>query len=616
MSFDGPRIERGRDYVLDLETQEWTRYVLGGLYDGHDFEAFDWRREDALLDKLRSLPKGTQVWTWNGGKFDGVWLADRLWKLGAEITVQFAGSAMTRLDIKGGASLRDGCRLYPTSLQAAARLAGIEMSKDVGLPNGYDDIRVGMPPGQLRALTEYLREDCIGTWNAIETMLGMFDAEGFTVRGTIGGTAWATARDVCGVDKASWRLSSEYKQAREGYYGGRVQVFRPRAERGHRYDIHSAYPAALERLELPVGPYRCVGSRTASKHYASGKEGIYQATVTVPESFVPPLPLRIGDHLGYPFGEFTGSWSALELRYAESCGTRIERVHAAMVWDKTERVLAPYQRKVWALKRAAKERGDTAAEKLWKFAANSLTGKLAQRPEMEQIIINPAIEDIKLCPGTGRCRGGCSGSCNGWRLKGPANIWGRMSWRIASCGHVQWGAYLTSATRVQLHAQVNAGPDDAVYCDTDSCYALGERTLDVGSELGQWGYDGGFEPPPPGDPCHGEPGYVAVAPKSYTYYDGSKHHVAAKGMPRASAMQLRGMARGEDIAVTDDRGILPMKSAMRNVAKSGGSLMQRKVLTRRSHADFVHYGDRIAARDGTTRAQHVRALAAQWRVER
>ncbi|WP_421021821.1 DNA polymerase, partial [Klebsiella pneumoniae] len=45
------------------------------------------------------------------------------------------------------------------------------------------------------------------------------------------------------------------QQVREGYHGGRTEVYKPIAEDVHHYDVVSMYPAIMKTMEIPYGHY-------------------------------------------------------------------------------------------------------------------------------------------------------------------------------------------------------------------------------------------------------------------------------------------------------------------------------------------------------------------------
>jgi hypothetical protein len=470
-----------------------------------------------------------------------------------------------------------------------------------------------MPEADYRTLDGYLEVDCRATLAMLRAVAGWCEERDVPLRGTIGGTAWADCRLRLGIGSAKWK-PGEYEVARTGYYGGRVEVFQPRADSGFRYDRNSSYPAALVETALPVGTPRVLG-RAAGASYRAGAEGVYQAEVLVPELHVPPLPLRIGERLIYPTGAFEGTWTALHLRRAEERGAKILRVGYGLAWPKAEPVLRPWCEWVWSERQAA-----TGMWKKWiKWLANSLTGKLAQRPDNLSAMLGRP--DRTECPG-GRCDGmrsdgrqkhphgrccdhRCSGRCGCWSPLGPSGrIWSRVEWRYPSSGHVQHAAYLTASAEVELDRQLCEVGDGAVYCDTDSVYSTEKIGRKLGPELGEWKMEGTFESgwSEEWDPdekrfvrkwCHG---WTALAPKLYRYRDpsGSKVTVRAKGMSKLAPASMRALEGGEPHVV--DTGV----GSFLSQARRGDGLFRRARLERSYLGDGIHFGGRVLGHDGRT----------------
>lgn len=422
---------------------------------------------------------------------------------------------------------------------------------------------------------------------------------------TIGASAWATVARS-GVIKADWgdktRVTDDYKRARKAYYGGRTQVFKPNSEKGYTYDIHSAYPAALASLRLPTGERTYVRGDEAGAAFASGRPGIYRAGVRVAECFIPPLPIRAKLRNGYPVGKFCGWWTALELQSALDRGAVVERITEGMVWSSSDLVLAPFCKKFWTIRADA---GAKTPLGIWvKLIINSLTGKMAAKPELERIHSDPDAKlfcdaafdclDGIMC-GMGCCKHRCTGRCG--KLTPMAGcdlpIFLKKYEQLSSHSHVEWSAYLTSYTRAELLRFAGDGAD-AVYCDTDSLFCERERHDGVGDDLGEWGLDAVYK------------GFEGLAPKTYRYYeaDGTPHG-ASKGIPDAVANFDR-LRQG----VTVDRGVNTFKSAVRK-----GDFFARKNLTRAIKADGVHFGDRKLGPDGRTYPPTVNELADElWEI--
>lgn len=582
------------DGVLDLETQDWDQYVLGGLLlDSEDESSWLATRDpEEMIDALFRA-RGT-IWTWNGGKYDDLWLLEGLRERGEPAEITLAGQRITSLRFRN-VHVRDAMGLWPTALAKAAKLVGLSKS-EVGFPcecprgcGGYCAIRRDMAPAKFKLLESYLRNDCEITLGTVRGMIAFAREHGIILRGTVGSSAWATIRDWTGIPKATWEHPRLYYQARAGYFGGRCQVFQSRASKGYRYDRNSAYPAALVNTAVPMGePHWCESDR-ASIAFDRGLPGIYTAQVVVPHAWIPPLPWRSPEErVCYPTGPIRGSWSGNELRYAVECGTRIAAFGPSLVWLDEGTPIAPYMERLFDLRiKLGKESPGGA----WlKWLLNAPTGKLAQDPEGEAALLWPETEP-RACPGERPCsREKCSKRCRAWTpLDRAGALWSVPRWRIPESGYVHWAATLTADARIALHRQLVAGPDDAVYCDTDSCYAVGERG-GVGTELGEWAFEGEFADAEDEETGEVIPGWLALAPKTYAYRDAKgKMSIRAKGIPGIDEEGFAKLGRGEH--VVEERGVRTLKDA----ARSGGPLFQRRVLKRTLHADDVWIGDRKRA---------------------
>lgn len=568
----------GIDAVFDIETEDWSTYVTGAILDSSG-RYFSTRDPEALAACIGQVEG--DVWAHNGGRYDALWLLDVLDRWRTPWRANMAGARIVSLTF-GKTTVRDSYALVPMRLEDCAPLGGMRKSA-TGFPcvcgaataerpegcGGYCSIRRAMPEADYRKLDGYLENDCRATMAMLRAVAGFLEGEEIELRGTVGSTAWAGARGMLDLPAARWNRGA-YQLARGGYYGGRVEVFQPVADRAYMYDRNSSYPAALVETPVPVGEPTAT-ARNAARSYASGLPGIVRCEVEVPEAEFPPLPVRLGDSLAYPYGRFRGCWTALELAAAEARGARILRVDYGVFWPRAERILAPWCERVWKLRDAA-----TPVWAKWlKWLANALTGKVSQKPERELMEGGPP----KPKP---------------WEPVGPSlRIWKRPIFRIAACGHVQWGAYLTSSARLDLLLQMEAAPPRSVlYCDTDSDPSSEPQTRHVGSGLGEWKLEGVLSP------------WRCWAPKLYAA--GGK--VRGKGLPDLDATGLAAFAAGAPHV--SRRGVAGLAAA----AAAGGPLFRRRNLTRTCHADGLHFGSRILGMDGRTRARSYSDLTGDSQV--
>ncbi len=511
-------------WFYDIETENWTTFVVGALIsaDGKCYEVYDWRREDDFIRRLAGLQG--EVYAHNGGKFDHLWLLDGIIRLGiapGQIKIKKNSAGIISIRI-GDADFRDTYRIFPMSL---AKLSGGSKGDVKALCicgvegcGGYCAIRRDAPPSTLRKIVDYLELDVKELSNAVDHFECVAAGLDLDIGSTIGLTAWASAKKALDLDPAPFDNRSRWEFAKDAYYGGRVEIYRQYSGRGFKYDINSSYPAQLCK-PLPVGKPTMLYGSEAAQAFRASRPGVYCARVNVPDCFIPPLPCRRKNRIGYPTGRFSGTWVYPELAYAESQGVAIEAIEQALVFPREEVIFRSW---VEAIYKTRLQFGKGSREGLWlKLVPNSLTGKLGSRCEMSTIIIEPT--EIR---GHGKnCPGGmdCDGMCGAYRpLTRPGinpAIYESTVWKLQDCAHVEWSGYVTGYGRVEFHKQATAGSGDAIYGDTDSCLSLRERTYNVGPRLGEWLYEGNFSR------------FMALAPKVYAIEQAGQRKIKAKGIP-------------------------------------------------------------------------------------
>jgi hypothetical protein len=270
----------------------------------------------------------------------------------------------------------------------------------------------------------------------------------------------------------------------------------------------------------------------------------------------------------------SGAWTGIELRHAEASGAKIVRFLSADVWTKSAPFLAPYADRVWGLRSDAIEAGDDAKSEWFKLLANSLTGKLAQRPEQSSLAFVDAESDEPP------------------ELEHDTEIVAtydhgafvlHKSQRVGACAHVELAAHLTAEARTELGRQILEAGASALYCDTDSVYSRKTLTRRIGDELGEWGYEGAM--------CN----WRALAPKVYRYdctgckkHPGGGAHVRGKGMPGLDDSGFALLKSGGAWKV--ERGVEGLKTQLRKKDK----LFKARVLSRSLHPIAGWIGGRVA----------------------
>ncbi len=572
------------DGALDIETEGWDKFVLGGLwYDGRMTICRDEGQFFARLEECT----GT-IWTWAGGRYDLIWLAYQCARRGVEASISVAGARITKLSIKDGPEFRDGFALFPVALKKAAPICGMQ-KQETGLDcecgkgcGGYCAIKRGMSDENYRRCGEYLEADLLCTAGVVEFLISHALDEGIELRGTIGASAWATAEKRFEIPKAVWQ-SDHYNFARMGYYGGRTEVYQTEAPQVHLHDLNSAYPWSLTCTAIPMGePSWAPNPRKA---WTDEKPGVYEATVTVPECDFPPLPMRMPGRVVFPTGTFDGTWTQKELAYAVDQGARVDDVRRALVWPRAELALADFCNWGWGRRHAADKESTLGG--WWKWFLNSLTGKLAMAPEAERLMVAPDPDKIKRCPGGDWCLGvlchaqnrccshvACKGTCMKWEPVDKGELlWAIPEWKLHDCAHVQAAAYLTANTRIELNCMQREAGSSMVYSDTDSCYTDERQTRRPGKELGEWNYEGEGRD------------WRAIAPKAYAYWhvEKDKQVVKSKGINSLKTRaDFDAWAAGAE--ARDDRGVESLKVGASRANKETGddAWFRKRTLKRRN----------------------------------
>jgi hypothetical protein len=557
------------DGVLDIETARWDRFVVGvTLYRGTEVAIH--RSIGSLVDEL--LRRRGTWWAHNGGSFDALAVAEELRARGIASSIALSGSRVSRLSA-AGFTLCDSYSLIPMPLERAASLADMT-APELGLPcrcgracGGYCALRAGRSSPTIDA---YCVGDCRVLWAVLEWVQAHADRCGLSLRGTIGGTAWASARAILGLPDADLPPAT-WRRARLGYYGGRICVARPRADGpGTHWDISSAYPAALASSALPVGDHREIGSRVALSCLERERPGIYACEIDVPGMHLPPLPWRArGGAIAYPIGPVVGAWALPEILAAVDRGATIRRVLWGIVWESEEIIFAELIRSWHGIRIALGK--STAGGEWTRLLANSLTGKFAESPERRGISMFPT--EVKYCLGEDPCSvARCSGRCGAYEQVDLAGqIWSVPYYRPAPNAHVAWAAYLTASTRGAWLAGAESQGKDLVYGDTDSVWTTSRKgPTPQGAALGAW------------QKKHAWQDWECAAPKSYCYRDGESSTVRASG---GQSISLDDWRRG---AARQDEGAVAFLSA----AASGRGLFRRRSASWSRPSGGIWYGDR------------------------
>lgn len=201
-----------------------------------------------------------------------------------------------------------------------------------------------------------------------------------------------------GQSKIPLTVGNVYKDIKEAYYGGIVDVYRPYGTGLYYYDVNSLYPHSMLE-DMPVGEAVFEESNSIR---LEDTFGFYYAHITVPEGLeIPVLPVKEGGRMICPGGSFSGWYFSEELKDAVTNYGYTVVVVKGYRYDRGK-VFRDYVEDFYHDKSTS-----TGSRKvIGKLMLNSLYGKFGMKPifskvkfgnqeETERISLNNDVLDIK-----------------------------------------------------------------------------------------------------------------------------------------------------------------------------------------------------------------------------
>jgi DNA polymerase type B, organellar and viral len=163
----------------------------------------------------------------------------------------------------------------------------------------------------------------------------------------------------------------QYNEIKQGYFGGRVEIFKPYGEDLYMYDVNSLYPYIMLQ-DMPVGNiYR--STDTNLDNYF----GFCYATVDVPkDTYNPILPYR--DALGNifnPVGKWNSMFSSELLKKAIKVNNVNVKIHYGYKFDPGKDLFKAYVNKYFSMKQKVTLENNNSKRLLSKLMLNSTYGR-------------------------------------------------------------------------------------------------------------------------------------------------------------------------------------------------------------------------------------------------
>lgn len=232
------------------------------------------------------------------------------------------------------------------------------MGEILQIPKLEQPVALGKLPQNQKEKTEleiYNKRDCEVTYNFMKFLQQGFKEFGGKTKLTTSSTAldifrrqhlkkWIVKEDFV---MGRTQETSIHKFIFPAYYGGRTEVFQRGLCKKHVrvYDINSMYPAAmLNYMPDPSSVKHTNAPRRALLEF----EGVSKVKLICPNMYFPLLAKRTVDKNGtplklvFPKGEFTGSYTHVELRKALELGYKIVEMYETLYYKRTFKPFESY----------------------------------------------------------------------------------------------------------------------------------------------------------------------------------------------------------------------------------------------------------------------------------
>lgn len=508
-------LKEGSFAVFDIEANNWIKHVVNGYFDGNEFFWFkSIRKFIQFLDEHPCPPR--HIFSHFGGGYDFLFIFDEVFRRDSA-TIEniiarggnilffdlFLPSTGTRI------TFHDSSAIFPFGL---ARL-----TKEFNVKTKKGEIDYAKIKKITAELLEYLESDCRGLWECL-------DAYFKTPLVKRAGPAFTSASQAmrifrCYLKKTIYSATRESDDfIRRGYFGGRVEIFKPyfkenKTKRLHVYDVNSLYPAVMRDNEFPIQEGDFCKRRKIGTMYMA------EVTVQTPAGqYLPVLPIvcRKRKKLIFPTGTFRGVYSSVELEYAESLGTRVLKVHRVLQLKNGGKIFKEFINELYKIRENTPK--GSVLNYTAKVTMNSLYGRMALNLNKEELKIMGSIEDYENLD---EYRRFTFGKREVKLLKGKKTL--------NSFSQVAIGAWVTSLARIKTHKMALKIKDQLFYMDTDSFFTTAK--METSDKLGELKYEYSFKE------------WAGILPKTYAgRYDqlikGKKKKMVMKGFESKKLSQI------------------------------------------------------------------------------
>lgn len=444
--------------VTDIETASWTKFVVGGVYDGIKIKFH--KTVESLIDDC--LEREGDCFAHFGGRFDFLFfIREALRNSKYEISnLVPRGSGILSFDLSDDTrtvTFRDSSALLPFSLRRLTESFRVDHKKQ--------EIDYSKISEITSELLEYLKYDLKGLYEVLEKFYSwpLIEKAGRSV--TLAGQAIRVWRSMLPYDRIHSLSKTMDSKIRPSYFGGRVEIFKP-LYRGRKplfcFDINSLYPYCMRSFDFPTD------FKAKVFQYKEGDLGFYECEVEMPKIKIPPLGAihPKSGKLVFPVGKFNGMYTSAEIEYAKTFGAKI-KIRKGYLFKNGGPIFREFVDTLYTIRKSS--RTDSVDSTIAKLLLNSCYGRTGIRSEKENIVFDDGslglrpLRELQVGEKT-------------YRLM-------TKEIEIETFSHVGIASFVTSYGRITTHKKIMEAPNEIYYTDTDSLYTTHEYP--TGEGLGE-----------------------------------------------------------------------------------------------------------------------------------
>lgn len=343
-----------------------------GFFDGINYRQFN-SLSDFFDVVLRYSYRGNWIFSHFGGKYDHSFFLDELNRRKITYSLIQTGPKVLCIKVKLGKNninFVDSSGILNSSLAKLCDSFNTKTKKLTGSIDfeGGERVCKNNPIHQ-----KYLEHDCRSLFEVISKyyMDEKINESGMKI------SAASQSMDIFRrMMKGSIKVTTQEQQdfVREGYYGGRTEVFKIEGHGLNSYDANSLYPYSL----LKPMPTEFIRNTTDYSRF-----GFFDVTVKSPDMYIPILPFRYQKKLLFPNGTFRGVFFSEEIKLAEIHGYKILECHRGMEFEKHTTLFHDFINYFYAQRK--KFPSGSAGNYIAKERLNTLYGKFGESEMRESL---------------------------------------------------------------------------------------------------------------------------------------------------------------------------------------------------------------------------------------